>query len=67
MGGREIGYLFGQYKRIVNSYDSVLTGKGLNWGGSLVRPAKRPVTAPVYFAAEMLKTPQYRMSTASAC
>ncbi|MBO4632838.1 MAG: glutamate dehydrogenase, partial [Lentisphaeria bacterium] len=35
VGGREIGYLFGTYKKIVNSYDSVLTGKGLNWGGSL--------------------------------
>ena len=55
VGGREIGYLFGQYKRIVNSYDSVLTGKGLNWGGSLVRPEATSYGA-VYFAAEMLKT-----------
>ena len=55
VGGREIGYLFGQYKRIVNSYDSVLTGKGLNWGGSLVRPEATGYGA-VYFAAEMLKT-----------
>ena len=38
VGGREIGYLFGQYKRCRNSYDSVLTGKGLEWGGSLIRP-----------------------------
>ena len=55
VGGREIGYLFGQYKRIVNSYDSVLTGKGLNWGGSLVRPEATGFGC-VYFAAEMLKT-----------
>ena len=55
VGGREIGYLFGQYKRIVNSYDSVLTGKGLNWGGSLIRPEATGYGA-VYFAAEMLKT-----------
>ena len=55
VGAREIGYLFGQYKRIVNSYDSVLTGKGLNWGGSLVRPEATGYGA-VYFAAEMLKT-----------
>ncbi|MDD3885290.1 MAG: NADP-specific glutamate dehydrogenase [Victivallaceae bacterium] len=55
VGGREIGFLFGQYKRIVNSYDSVLTGKGLNWGGSLVRPQATGYGA-VYFAAEMLKT-----------
>lgn len=55
VGGREIGYLFGQYKRIVNSYDSVLTGKGLNWGGSLVRPEATGYGA-VYFAAEMLRT-----------
>ena len=55
VGAREIGYLFGQYKRIVNSVDSVLTGKGLNWGGSLVRPEATGYGA-VYFAAEMLKT-----------
>ncbi len=55
VGGREIGYLFGQYKRIVNSYDSVLTGKGLNWGGSLIRPQATGYGC-VYFAAEMLKT-----------
>ncbi|HJH04641.1 NADP-specific glutamate dehydrogenase [Victivallis vadensis] len=55
VGAREIGYLFGQYKRIVNSYDSVLTGKGLNWGGSLIRPEATGYGA-VYFAAEMLKT-----------
>ena len=55
VGGREIGFLFGQYKKIVNSYDSVLTGKGLNWGGSLVRPEATGYGC-VYFAAEMLKT-----------
>ncbi len=53
--GREIGYMFGQYKKIVNSYDSVLTGKGLNWGGSLVRPEATGY-GNVYFATEMLKT-----------
>ena len=55
VGGREIGFLFGQYKKIVNSYDSVLTGKGLNWGGSLVRPEATGY-GNTYFAAEMLKT-----------
>ncbi len=55
VGGREIGYLFGQYKRIRNSYDSVLTGKGLNWGGSLIRPEATGY-GNVYFATEMLKT-----------
>ncbi len=55
VGGREIGYLFGQYKKIVNSYDSVLTGKGLNWGGSLIRPEATGF-GNVYFAEEMLKT-----------
>ena len=53
VGGREIGYLFGQYKKIVNSYDSVLTGKGLNWGGSLIRPEATGF-GNVYFAQEML-------------
>ena len=38
VGGREIGYLFGQYKRISNEFSGILTGKGLNWGGSLIRP-----------------------------
>ena len=55
VGAREIGYLFGQYKKIVNSYDSVLTGKGLSYGGSLVRPEATGYGA-VYFAAEMLNT-----------
>ena len=55
VGGREIGYLFGQYKRIRNEFTGVLTGKGLNWGGSLIRPEATGYGA-VYFAAEMLQT-----------
>jgi glutamate dehydrogenase (NADP+) len=55
VGGREIGFLFGQYKRIRNEFTGVLTGKGLNWGGSLIRPEATGYGA-VYFAAEMLKT-----------
>jgi len=54
VGGREIGFLFGQYKRIRNEFTGVLTGKGLNWGGSLIRPEATGYGA-VYFAAEMLK------------
>jgi glutamate dehydrogenase (NADP+) len=55
VGGREIGYLFGQYKRLTNSFEGVLTGKGLNWGGSLVRPEATGF-GNVYFAQEMLAT-----------
>jgi glutamate dehydrogenase (NADP+) len=55
VGGREIGFLFGQYKRLVNEFTGVLTGKGLNWGGSLIRPEATGYGA-VYFAQEMLKT-----------
>lgn len=55
VGGREIGFLFGQYKRIKNEFVGVLTGKGLNWGGSLIRPEATGYGA-VYFAQEMLKT-----------
>lgn len=55
VGGREIGYMFGQYKRIRNEFTGVLTGKGLEWGGSLIRPEATGYGA-VYFAAEMLKT-----------
>ncbi len=55
VGGREIGFLFGQYKRLRNEFTGVLTGKGLNWGGSLIRPEATGYGA-VYFAAEMLKT-----------
>jgi glutamate dehydrogenase (NADP+) len=55
VGGREIGYLFGQYKRLANEFTGVLTGKGMNWGGSLIRPEATGYGC-VYFAAEMLKT-----------
>jgi len=55
VGGREIGYLFGQYKRLRNEFTGVLTGKGLHWGGSLIRPEATGYGA-VYFAAEMLAT-----------
>ncbi len=55
VGGREIGYLFGQYKKLVNEFTGVLTGKGLNWGGSLIRPEATGYGA-TYFAAEMLST-----------
>ncbi len=54
VGGREIGFLFGQYKRICNEFTGVLTGKGLNWGGSLIRPEATGYGC-VYFAEEMLK------------
>ena len=55
VGGREIGFLFGQYKRLANKFTGVLTGKGLNWGGSLIRPEATGYGC-VYFASEMLKT-----------
>src|ERR1700751_588474 len=55
VGGREIGYLFGQYKRLANEFTGVLTGKGLNWGGSLIRPEATGYGC-VYFAHEMRKT-----------
>lgn len=54
VGGREIGFLQGQYKRITNKSDCVLTGKGLNWGGSLIRPEATGYGS-TYFAEEMLK------------
>ena len=53
VGGREIGFLFGQYKRLRNEFTGVLTGKGLSWGGSLIRPEATGYGC-VYFAAEML-------------
>jgi glutamate dehydrogenase (NADP+) len=53
VGGREIGYLFGQYKRLANRFDGVLTGKGLHWGGSLMRPEATGY-GQIYFACEML-------------
>jgi glutamate dehydrogenase (NADP+) len=55
VGGREIGYMFGQYKRLRNEFTGVLTGKGINWGGSLIRPEATGYGC-VYFAAEMLST-----------
>jgi glutamate dehydrogenase (NADP+) len=55
VGGREIGFLFGHYKRLKNEFTGVLTGKGLGWGGSLIRPEATGYGA-VYFAAEMLAT-----------
>lgn len=55
VGGREIGYLFGQYKRIRNEFTGVLTGKGFNWGGSRIRPEATGYGA-IYFTAEMLAT-----------
>ena len=53
VGGREIGFLFGQYKRLRNEFTGVLTGKGINWGGSLIRPEATGY-GTVYFAEEML-------------
>ena len=53
VGGRELGYMFGQYKRIKNEFTGVLTGKGLNWGGSLIRPEATGY-GTIYFAQEML-------------
>ncbi len=55
VGGREIGYLFGMYKKLRNEFTGVLTGKGLNWGGSLIRPEATGYGC-VYFAQEMLGT-----------
>jgi glutamate dehydrogenase/leucine dehydrogenase len=55
VGGREIGFMFGQYKRLRNEFTGVLTGKGRNWGGSLIRPEATGY-GNVYFAEEMLKT-----------
>jgi glutamate dehydrogenase (NADP+) len=55
VGSREIGYLFGQYKRLKNEFTGVLTGKGINWGGSLIRPEATGYGC-VYFVQEMLKT-----------
>ncbi len=55
VGGREIGFMFGQYKRLRNEFTGILTGKGLNWGGSLIRPEATGYGA-TYFAQEMLAT-----------
>jgi glutamate dehydrogenase (NADP+) len=61
VGGREIGFMFGQYKRLANEFTGVLTGKGLNWGGSLIRPEATGYGS-VYFAAEMLATRNQSLS-----
>src|SRR4030042_863794 len=55
VGGREIGYLFGQFKKLTHTFEGVFTGKGLSWGGSLIRP-EATGHGCVYFAEEMLKT-----------
>jgi len=55
VGGREIGYMFGQYKKLVNEFTGVLTGKGIGWGGSLIRPEATGFGA-VYFVQHMLNT-----------
>lgn len=55
VGGREIGYLYGMYKKLTHEHNGVLTGKGINWGGSLIRPEATGFGV-VYFASEMLKT-----------
>ena len=55
VGGREIGYMYGQYKRMTKNFEGVLTGKGINWGGSLIRPEATGFGV-VYFTDEMMKT-----------
>lgn len=54
VGGREVGYLFGQYKRLANNFTGILTGKGMSWGGSNIRPEATGY-GTVYFANEILK------------
>lgn len=66
VGGREIGFLFGQYKRIRNEFTGVLTGKGIDWGGSLIRPEATGYGA-VYFAEEMLKAQGESLAGKTAC
>ena len=65
VGAREIGYLFGMYKRLSNEFTGVLTGKSLNWGGSLIRPEATGYGA-VYFAAEMMATRGERLEGRTA-
>ena len=60
VGGREIGFLFGQYKRLKNEFTGVLTGKGIEWGGSLIRPEATGYGA-TYFAQEMLIHPRRKL------
>jgi len=66
VGGREIGFMFGQYKRIRNEFTGVLTGKGTDWGGSLIRPEATGYGA-VYFAEEMLKTRNQSIAGKKVC
>ncbi len=66
VGGREIGFLFGQYKRLKNEFTGVLTGKGREWGGSLIRPEATGY-GQVYFAEEMLKTRGDSMKGKTCC
>jgi glutamate dehydrogenase (NADP+) len=61
VGGREIGYLYGMYKRLTNTHTGVLTGKGIGWGGSLIRPEATGFGA-IYFAQEMLATKNETLS-----
>ena len=65
-GGREIGFLFGQYKRLRNEFTGVLTGKGLGWGGSLIRPEATGYGV-VYFAQEMLATKNDKIAGKTVC
>jgi glutamate dehydrogenase (NADP+) len=65
-GGREIGFLFGQYKRLRNEFTGVLTGKGLGWGGSLIRPEATGYGV-VYFAQEMLATKNDKIEGKTVC
>ncbi|MGD9929140.1 MAG: NADP-specific glutamate dehydrogenase [Mangrovibacterium sp.] len=66
VGGREIGFLFGQYKRLRNEFTGVLTGKGIEWGGSLVRPEATGYGL-VYFVGEMMKARQETLSGKVVC
>src|SRR5512136_304937 len=66
VGGREIGFMFGQYRKIRNEFTGVLTGKGLNWGGSLIRPEATGYGA-TYFAQEMLKTKKESFKGKTVC
>ena len=66
VGGREIGYLFGQYKKLKNEFTGVLTGKGLNWGGSLLRPEATGFGV-VYFTEELLKTRKQTLKDKKVC
>lgn len=66
VGGREIGFLFGQYKRLKNEFSGVLTGKGIEWGGSLIRPEATGYGA-TYFAKEMLATRGMKFEGKTVC